>query len=155
VKSRLDRRLVALFGSETRLRTLGVLANSYRPLTGYRIGRTAGVALPKVYRELKRLRSAGLVVQAHGGWVLSDADVGTLLRKRFHVTWEPDWSAEIARRAPADRAILARLRALPPPKFPRAWTPRRPARFRRRAVKDRLLLQMGSGTSLHGDPPGV
>jgi hypothetical protein len=155
MSSPLDGRLVALLGSETRTRVLGCLANAFRPLTGYRVGRTVGVPLPKVYRELKRLRASGLVVQQGGGWVLGDEDVRHLLRKRFRVSWAADWFGEIARRAPEDRAIAARLRALPPPRFRTGWTPRNPVRFRRDIEKDRLLRILGRRTSQHADPPRV
>jgi hypothetical protein len=124
-------------------------------MTGYRIGRTAGVPLPKVYRELKRLRVSGLVARRDGGWVLDDEDVRQLLRKRFHVAWATDWFDEVARRAPEDRELAARLHALPAPKFSVGWKPRRPARFQRGAEKDRRLRNMGARISLHGDSPRV
>jgi hypothetical protein len=152
---RTDPRLVALFGSTARVRTLAVLASAFRPMTGYRIGRTASVPLPKVYRELKRLRSAGLVAQLPGGWVLSDDDVGSFLRKRLRLAWATDWFGEIERRAPEDRAILGRLRTLGAPGFPRRWTPRDPGQPRRNPRKDRLLSQMGLATSKHGDSAGI
>lgn len=146
----IDTRLVALCGSETRLRTLGVLANSFGPLTGYRVGRTAGVSLPKVYRELKRLRSAGLVRLGPKGWILSDPDVGVLLRKRFRISWSRDWFDGIARRSTSDAGILDELRRLPPPRFPKGWRPRDPTRFARDPEKDQLLARLGLESSLHG-----
>lgn len=144
-----DRRLAALFGSEARLRTLGVLANAFRPLTGYRVGRTADVALPKVYRELRRLQRVGLVAHAADGWTLTDPDVESFLRKRYRVSWSVDWFQEVARRASDDKALLARLRRLPPPKFPRGWKPRARGGDRRRRDKDALLADLGQGPSLH------
>jgi DNA-binding transcriptional ArsR family regulator len=155
MSSEVDARLVALFGSATRVRTLGMLANAYRPMTGYRIGQTAAVPLPKVYRELKRLRSGGLVEQTPDGWVLIDLDVRRLLRKRYRVAWASDWFEEVKRRIPDDEAILARLASLRAPRFPRHWAGRQSRRTRRDPRKDRRLARMGLGTSLHGDSTGV
>lgn len=150
MRGAVDRRLVALCGSETRVRTLGVLANAFGPLTGYRIGRTAQVPLPKVYRELRRLQSARLVANTSGGWVLRDPDVGALLRKRYRVAWAGDWLRGISRRQSEDRRILDQLQSLPPPKFPKQWSPRGPRRLARRRGKDALLRRMGLEASLHG-----
>jgi hypothetical protein len=151
MSSRIDPRLVALCGSETRAKTVGVLAGAFRPLTGYRVGRTAGISLPKVYRELKRLEVAGLARHSPQGWSLIDPDVAALFRRRYRVSWADDWFAEIRRRSRDDAALLRKLRTLPPPAFPRAWTPRRPERFRRSPGKDQLLKELGWRESHHGD----
>jgi hypothetical protein len=151
MSSEVDPKLVALFGSSTRVRTLGVLASAYRAMSGYRVGLTASVPLPKVYRELKRLRSVGLVARVPEGWILTDDDVRHLLRKRYRVAWAADWFREIARRAPEDAAILRHLRSLPAPRFPKHWVPRHPKQYRRDPRKDRLLSRMGLGPSIHGD----
>ena len=79
--------LVALFGSATRVRTLAALATAPGPITGYRIARICGISPTKTYAELYRLRSANVVREqptatGRRGWLLSDPDVGALLRRR-------------------------------------------------------------------------
>ncbi len=79
--------LVALFGSATRVRTLAALAMAPGPITGYRIARMCGISPTKTYAELYRLRRANVVREqptatGRRGWLLSDPDVGALLRRR-------------------------------------------------------------------------
>lgn len=145
-----DPALVALFGSETRLRTLAVLANAYRPLTAYRVGKVGDIPLPKAYDEIRRLGKAGLLRRRAGGWVLVDRDVRALLRKRVRLFWYEDWRAERERTAPARRASLRRLEKAPSPRFPRNWKPRKPESFARDPRKDQILRILGLRTSLHG-----
>lgn len=144
----LPARLIALCGSETRVRTLGVLAATERPMTGYRIGRAGGIPLPKVYRELKRLRRSGLVRQDRDGWTLADPHVAALFREHLRIV--PAGSSGTARREREVAAVVRKLRALPRPRFPRRWAPRQPARFRRDPAKDALLERRGLRTSPHG-----
>lgn len=145
-----DSALIALLGSETRLRVLAVLANASRPMTAYRIGKTGGVPMPKAYGEVRRLGRAGLLRRVASGWVLDDRDVRILLQKRVRVYWYEDFRAERERTAPARRALLRRLQATPPPRFPRNWRPRDPASQRRDPHKDELLREMGRQPSVHG-----
>lgn len=49
MKTELDPGPLAFAGSKTRVLTLGVLANAERPMTGYRVAKTAGLAPIKVY----------------------------------------------------------------------------------------------------------
>jgi len=88
-----DPRLIAFCGSETRVSTLGVLANSSEPLTGYRVSKLAGVQPIKVYRELDRAVAAGIVRKGARGYVLSDPDLRALLQKRVRVSWSESWYA--------------------------------------------------------------
>ncbi len=148
--SRPDTRLITLCGSETRARVLGVLSNAFRPLTGYRVGVTAGVGLPKAYTELRRLKAAGVVRESSQGWSILDQDIAALFRKRYRLSWSTDWFRETTRRKNEDRAILERLSKLPTPKFPRRWKPRSPDLTTRDDSKDRLLRKLGLTTSLHG-----
>ncbi|MGP8077116.1 MAG: hypothetical protein ACLQD8_04815 [Thermoplasmata archaeon] len=147
----LDPRLVALFGSETRVRTLAVLASAHAPMTAYRIGKVGGVSMPKVYREVARLEMAGLIEAHQAGWVLLDRDVRALLRKRIRISWAPDWLAERTRRLPGERALFERLRKTPHARPSPGWQPRDPKRFQRSAFKDEILRNMGLRTSSHGD----
>jgi sugar-specific transcriptional regulator TrmB len=149
--TRIDPRLVALFGSETRVRTLAVLAGASRPMTAYRVGKVGGVPLPKAYEEVRRLAVTGLVVRRASGWVLADPDVRALLLKRVRIAWSEDWFAERRRRAREAAAIFERLRQVPHRKPPRGWKPRNPRRFYRSPTKDRILREMGLRTSLHAD----
>ncbi|MFZ0829704.1 MAG: helix-turn-helix domain-containing protein [Thermoplasmata archaeon] len=144
-----DLKLVALFGSETRLRTLAVLAGAYRPMTAYRVAKVGDVPVQKAYEELRRLGATGLVAKQPGGWVLADRDVRTLLAKRVRISWADDWFAERARRISAEGSILQRLRVMPRAKPPKGWQPRNPERFVRSPAKDRILREMGLRTSLH------
>jgi hypothetical protein len=147
---KIDPHLVALFGSETRVRVLAVLAGAYRPITAYRVGKTGSVPMPKAYREIYRLENAGLVGRKGDGWVLLDNDVRTLLRKRVRILWLEDFSAERRRAAPRRQAILHRLADLPTPRFPKGWKPREPERFRRDPGKDEILRELGLRKSQHG-----
>ena len=78
-----DPALVAFLGSETRARTLGVLANAEFPMTGYRVAVVAGVPRSRVYRELRRAIEAGIVRIEKDGYRLIDPDFRILLRKRI------------------------------------------------------------------------
>lgn len=143
-----EARLLALCGSETRVRTLGVLAATEGPMTGYRIGRAGGIPLPKVYRELKRLRRSGLVRQDRDGWVLDDPHVAALFRAFLRVV--PAGPSATARRDREVAGYVRRLRSLPRPILPQGWVPRQPGRFRRDPGKDALLKQLGLRSSRHG-----
>lgn len=150
MESRIDPRLVALFGSETRVRTLVVLAGAYRPMTAYRVAKVGEVPVQKAYEEMRRLVRSGLVARRDGGWILVDGDVRALLRKRVRVLWYDDWRAERERTAPARRSFLRRLETLPPLKFQKGWKPRNPESLVRDPRKDEILRELGRRTSVHG-----
>lgn len=94
-----DAGLVAFCGSETRVSTLGVLANSSEPLTGYRVSKIAGLQPIKVYRELERASASGLVEKTAQGYRLIDPDLRALLQKRIRVFWSESWFADEGARA--------------------------------------------------------
>jgi len=149
---RVDRRLVALCGSERRLRVLAVLANASRPLTGYRVALIGEVPVSKVYGELRKLEKSGLVgLRGSSGWVLRDPDLGSFLRKRIRIVWWKDWFDRQERRERADRVFLGRLRAAARPRFSRdpGWAPRNPSLYRRDPRKDEALIEMGLRPSNH------
>jgi len=104
-----DSGLIAFCGSETRVSTLGVLANSNRPLTGYRVSKISGLQPIKVYRELARAVESGLVARSVRGYRLIDPDIRTLLQKRIRVYWSEAWLAGESDRAQraAKRSILS------------------------------------------------
>jgi hypothetical protein len=149
VRPEVDPLLVAVFGSETRVRTLAVLANAYGPMTAYRVGKVGGVPMPKVYREIDRLARRKLVARTGDGWVLLDPDVRALLRKRVRIHWAGDWLAERARRLPEERALLERLARTVHARPPARWAPRAPGRLSRTPFKDEALRELGLSTSAH------
>ena len=89
-----DPGLVAFCGSKTRVSALGVLANSIRPVTGYRVSKVAGLQPIKVYRELDRAVESGLVEKTARGYRLVDPDLRALLQKRVRVSWSESWFAD-------------------------------------------------------------
>ncbi len=149
---KVDPGLVALCGSERRLRVLAVLANASRPLTGYRVSLIGGVPVSKVYDELRKLEKGGLIGRrGSSGWVLLDPDLGSLLRKRIRIVWWKDWFDRQDRRERADRMFMDRLRAAPRPRLSkdRGWTPRNPSLYKRDPRKDEALTEMGLRPSNH------
>jgi len=131
VSLRTDPAIVAFCGSETRARTLAVLANASFPMSGYRVARVAQVAEPKVYQELRRAVGVGTVRRLRTGYLLADPDIRTLLRMRVRIYWDRDW--DLARTGWAQQtprllkdglvAIRERLRSDPAYLRPRGWKP--------------------------------
>lgn len=148
---RIDPRLTVLFGSETRVRTLAVLAGAHRPMTPYRVGKVGSIPMAKVYREIARLGRAGLLRQEGGGWILVNDDLRRFLLRRIRVAWGKDWFQERSQRASRETIILERLRRIPHPRPPEGWKPRTPKRFDRSPIKDQILQEMGLRASLHAD----
>ncbi len=145
----LDPALTAMFGSETRLRLLAVLANAQHPMTAYRVAKVGGVRAAKAYPELDRLKRARLISDTPSGWTFRDEDVATLLRKRVRIFWDGDWFRDKARRDREDRRRYRRLRQLPAPD----WSGLGPIRYdvERRRAKDELLAGVGMRPSVtHG-----
>lgn len=86
-----DPALERLVGSRVRLLTTAVLANSDEPLTGYRIAKIACLPREKVYPELSRGVSSGLIRKEQNGFSLADADIRALFRKRIRIRWDAEW----------------------------------------------------------------
>lgn len=146
-----DRSLSALFGSDTRLRLLAVLANAQHPLTGYRVAKTAEVPISKVYPELSRLEKARLAAHTKLGWTIDDTDVAALLRKRMRVVDSEDWFRNKSNRDEQDRALMDRLRKLPPPDWSTVNSTAIRYDLSRRKEKDALLARHGMKPSAtHG-----
>lgn len=149
-----DPGLVALFGSEDRVRTLAALANADAPLTAYRVATIVGMKPPNVYRELKRLVRFNEVArsptpQGTLGWKLTDADVRALLRRRLRIVWSEDLLRGRSERG--RRAALAVRRSARIPLDLSQFKPGRPptaAAVRRRMDKDRVLRRAGARTSV-------
>ncbi|MGA8302726.1 MAG: hypothetical protein WA691_05785 [Thermoplasmata archaeon] len=111
MKTEVDPVLLAMCGSETRLRTLAVLASAYRPMTAYRVAKVGEVPVQKAYEEMRRLSEAGLVAWRGGGWALIDDDVRALLRRRVRFRWDEDWDRARSGKAGKVMADLDRIRS--------------------------------------------
>ncbi|MFZ1022525.1 MAG: hypothetical protein WAN87_00110 [Thermoplasmata archaeon] len=151
MRTDIDPGIVALFGGETRVLTLAALANSERPLTGYRVTKLTGLQPTKVYDELRRLASAEVVRawpvdngRANKVWTISDPDLRAFVRKRVRLVSAAEWAREVDERvrrrkpiASGDLGIdLSRYRANP------SAVPNR-REFERPASKDRALASAG------------
>jgi hypothetical protein len=108
VPREVDPQLVALFGSATRVSVLAALAGASAPWTGYRVAKVAGLQEIKAYRELERLRAAGIVRTSGNGWVLPPGELRTFLARRLRVSWSEDWFAGENGRALRARRVLDR-----------------------------------------------
>ena len=155
-----DSALVAAFGSETRVRTLAVLANASSPLTAYRVALVGGIPVDKAYREIRRLAATRLVERLQRGWVLKDEDLRSMLRRRVRIRWDEEWDQERLTWAEETPNLLskglasirARLRADPGYLRPRGWKPTTPARrtiseMNRPSEKDAILRKAGLRSS--------
>lgn len=96
MKFDVDPAVAQLFGSETRAKVLGVLANSVEPKTGYEISKTLGIGPPKVYDVLRRLGTSGFLKAVPERsrikrYILADEDLKRLLLKRVRIVVEKDW----------------------------------------------------------------
>ena len=156
--------LAALFGSDARVRTLAVLANSRSPLTGYRIAKVATFSPTKAYAELRRLTTARLIRREGKGWVLSDDDVRLLLQKKVRWSWidawdqdRKGWKEETPRLLSESLSSVREERARNPYFLrPKGYRPTRDAEkvveeWRRPPSKDRALRRLGLRTSKRED----
>ena len=151
-----DSALVSLFGSETRLLTMAVLANANEPLSGYRIAMVANLPREKVYPQLRKGVASGILEAGPTGFRMIDADIRALVRKRVRIRWDPEWDRA---RAGWDEDTRARLTALlasipkgPTYLRPKGWKPSALARkaireMGRSPSKDALLASRGLRTS--------
>ena len=119
-----DFRLIAEFGSEARVLVLAVLANAYRPLTGYRVAKTGEVPRPKAYEQLERLAKAGVAPTRRRDGSCSTRTSRPSSESGCGSSWDVDWFSERERRQPETDAFLARLDKTPPPAKPKGWKPR-------------------------------
>lgn len=89
-------RVEAVFGSRTRAKVLGYLAEMSIPQTGYAISKNLGIGPAKVYGELKRLESCGVVissqdVRGNKVFLLNDEDLRRFLVKNIRILSSSDW----------------------------------------------------------------
>lgn len=141
------REVVAVFGSETRVRVLAALAGAFYPMTAYRAAKVGEVAMSKAYAEINRLAESGVIRQRGRGWVIEDPDLRNLLRKRIPLIWWDDFYAEKKRTLQHTEQILARAMARPLRPAAKDWRP--VSEFRRDPMKDRILLRAGLRPSNH------
>src|SRR2546428_6918599 len=107
-----------LFGSETRAKVLGFLADARTPKTGYQISKATGIRPPKVYGELRRLADTGFleVVEDAGRkrYRMVDEDLRKLLLRCSRITSEDEWfSPERLRERRASVHSERRMRTTP------------------------------------------
>jgi hypothetical protein len=152
----IDPGLVSLFGSQTRLLTMAVLANADEPLTGYRVAKIADLPRIKVYPEIRKGVATNLLARDGVGYRMIDNDVRTLLRKRVRIRWDKEWdrAREGWNEQTRDRLaeILASIPKDPGYLRPKGWKPSASARtalqeMDRPASKDTLLRRRGLRTS--------
>ena len=120
-------RLGELLGSSTRANIVEALALSDMPLTAYRIAKKYNMNVAKVYSEMKRLESLGLVKPAGEGrgkeYVLMDRDLRSLaLRLSSRVQTYEAWRSSGAKRE-RFRMGLAKIPSYSMDGEPRAMEP--------------------------------
>jgi hypothetical protein len=160
MKTDVDPSLLSLFGSQTRLLTMAVLANADEALTGYRVAIIAGRPREKVYPELRKGISTGLLTLESDGYRMVDTDVRALLRKRVRIRWDKEWDRarkgwDIETRGKLT-TLLASIPTDPSYLRPRGWKPSPSARkaireMERPPSKDALLSRLGLRTSTRSD----
>lgn len=160
MKADVDPSLTSLFGSQTRLLTMAVLANAEEPLTGYRVAKIADLPRAKVYPEIRKGVTTGLLTRVDEGYRMVDSDVRALLRKRIRIRWDEEWDR--ARKGWNEQTlgrlgtILASIPTDPGYLRPKGWRPSPSARkaireMERLPLKDLILARRGLRTSARED----
>lgn len=150
MKFKIDPAIEQLFGSETRAKVLGVLANSLEPKTGYEISKTLDISAPKVYDVLKKLETSGFLNAVRDKsrftrYVLADEDLRRLLLKRVRIAVEKDWFSPEMERDREKAFEVARKLVVRVPKaggIPKSIPNRQ--EFIRRPEKDRALARIAA-----------
>lgn len=88
--------LKALFGSQTRMKLLGSLADSREPQTGYFLAKKAGISYSKAYGQLRKLRRAKILethqeASGYKKYTLADDDLRRFLLRRLRMTSASEW----------------------------------------------------------------
>lgn len=95
--------LKALFGSQTRMKLLGSLADSREPQTGYFLAKKAGISYSKAYDQLRKLRRANILetqqeASGYTKYTLADDDLRRFLLRRLRMTSASEWFSRGRRR---------------------------------------------------------
>ncbi len=134
-----------VFGSATRARILGLLAQASAPRTGYSIAKELEIGVSNVYPELRRLEAMALVaarLDAKGSkvYTLADEDLRRFLQRRMRVMAASDW---LAAERVAERETLSKDLGKLALRLPRKRAGRKDLafdeEFRRLSQKDRAL----------------
>jgi len=142
----------AVFGSQTRAKVLGYLAELSVPQTGYAISKGLDIGASKVYEELKRLESCGVLrsdFDARGSkrFLLNDEDLRRFLARNLRILpaigwFSPERIAERQEKFEETRRVTVNL----PPVPTGEGTPPFAKEFRRPPAKDRALRRIRSGS---------
>jgi predicted transcriptional regulator len=146
--------LVALFGSETRVRALAPLANSSRPLTAYRIAKMTGAQRIRVYSELRKLAAVGIVREVQGSWGRSEwelvqPDLRNMLRKTARIVSMDEWREGRVERSAITKRVMEGGRRVPVRvgAFTNDQRAKFEEEFSRPREKDVVLKKLGLKTS--------
>jgi biotin operon repressor len=145
---------VNVFGSQARAKVLGYLANSDTPQTGYAISKSVEISFSKVFEELKRLESAGILVKTldsrgRSQFALRDPELRSSLSKRIRIISAEEWFSpdKVARRRKA--LVDAKGISVSLPRVPSGtgWSSRLAAEFHCAPEKDRALKRVRRASS--------
>ncbi len=147
---RLSRGVEQLFGSETRAKVLGFLADARTPKTGYQTSKATGIRPPKVYRELRRLAETDFleIVEEPGRkrYRMVDEDLRRLLLRRARITSQDEWfSPERVRERRGALERASGIRVSLPESTPNRDAVLNPSEYERSPAKDRALRRFAPG----------
>ncbi len=147
---RVGRGVGQLFGSKTRVKVLGFLAEARTPKTGYQISKATGVRPPKVYEQLRRLAETDFleVVEERGRkrYRMVDEDLRKLLLRRARITSEDEWfSPERVRERQGAFERASRIPLFLPESTPNRDAVLNPPEYERSPAKDRALRRIAAG----------
>ncbi|MFQ5951686.1 MAG: helix-turn-helix domain-containing protein [Candidatus Geothermarchaeales archaeon] len=143
-----------MFGSQTRTKVLGYLADSHLPKTAYSLAKETGGSMTRVYGLMKQLARSGIVESrsdesGYTRYVLADDDLRKFLQRRVRVTSSDEWFSPY--RAMERRRTYERLKGskieLPELTPSPSRAPGREEAERRRE-KDRALQAIREGRPL-------
>lgn len=147
---RVGRGVDQLFGSETRAKVLGFLADARTPKTGYQISKATGIRPTKVYGELRRLAETDFLEVVEEPrrklYRMVDEDLRKLLLRRARITSEDEWFSP--ERVRERREALERASRTPlslPESTPNRDAVLNPSEYERSPAKDRALRRFAPG----------
>ena len=89
-------KVAMVFGGQTRAKVLGYLAESSVPQNGYALSKALGMGVSKVYEELKRLESCGVLRSSRDAkgskqFALNDEDLRRFLVRNVRILPADEW----------------------------------------------------------------